>query len=269
MAATERPVRRLVWLYRRFLGAHLRAVLEYRADAVLLIAAAVLTQVAGLLFLLTVFGRIPALAGWGPWQVICVYAMVVVAEGVTSLLFEGTWRLAGMINSGTLDYLLVRPMPVSLQVMSSALGMNGLGNLGLGLALLGVGLAHVRLAWTPATLAWGLLLFASAMLVKLAINLAANAASFWLHSPSSALAYTLHALGDLARYPITVYAVGLRVTLTVIPVAFVGYFPTAHLFGAGTPGRIGALTPLVAVLSLGLAGLVFRAGQRRYESAGH
>jgi ABC-2 type transport system permease protein len=256
-------------LYRRCLGAHLRAVLEYKADALVLFLAAVLTQLAGAMFLLTVFSRVPSLAGWGQWEVICIYAMAAIAEGVGSLFFEGTWHLAAMINSGDLDYLLVRPMPVPLQVMSSAVGMNGLGNLTMGLALLGMALAHVDVAWTPSRVAWALVLLVSALLVKLAVNLAANAASFWLGSPSSALAYSLHALGELARYPITVYAGALRVLLTAVPVSFVGYFPAAHVFDRGVSGRIGTLTPVVAGCCVLGAGLLFRSGLRRYESAGH
>jgi ABC-2 type transport system permease protein len=260
---------RLVFVYRRCLGAHLRAVLEYRADAVILCLAAVLTQLAGVLFLLTVFARIPALAGWSRWEVVCVYATVVIAEGTGSLLFEGAWHLPAMINLGALDYLLVRPYPVPLQVMSSMVGMNGLGNVVLGGVLLGLGIGHVGLVWTPARVGWALALFASALLVKVAVNLAANAASFWLRSPSSALAYSVHALGDLARYPLTVYAVGVRVLLTVVPVGFVGFFPAAHLLGKGASGQVGALTPAVALGCALLAWLVFRAGLRRYESAGH
>ncbi|MFB4270934.1 ABC transporter permease [Nonomuraea sp. GTA35] len=248
---------------------HLRAVLEYRTDAILLAAAAVLTQLAGLIFLLTVFSHLPVLAGWKQWEVVCVYAMVISAEGVCSLLFEGTWHLASMINGGELDYLLVRPMPVVLQVMSSAVGMNGLGNLTMGVVLLTAGLAHVDTNWTVLTVIWALILFLSAILVRLGINLAAGAASFWLLSPSSALAYATQALGDLARYPISVYGPDLRIVLTIVPVAFVGFFPAAHLFDRGPHGWLGALTPVVAMACLLIGGLTFRAGVRRYESTGH
>jgi ABC-2 type transport system permease protein len=260
---------RIGWLYLRCLGMHLRAVLEYKVDALFLFVGTVLTQLAGAMFLPTVFARIPALAGWTPAEAICVYAMVVVAEGVGSLFFEGTWRLAQMINSGALDYLLVRPYPVALQVMSSALGMNGLGNLTLGLGLLGIGLANVDTTWTVSRIAGALALFASALLVRVALNLAANGVSFWLVSPSSALALSLHALGDLARYPVVVYTKGLRTLLTVVPVGFVSFFPAAHAFGRGSSGAIGAFTPVVAATCVALAALVFRAGVRRYESTGH
>ncbi|KOX07360.1 ABC transporter permease [Micromonospora profundi] len=256
-------------IYLRMLGVYVRAVLEYRTDALILIAATVLTQLAGVVFLLAVFAQVPALGGWLRWEVMCVYAMVVLAEGIGSLLFEGTWHLAAFVNLGVLDYLLVRPYPVVLQVTGSTVGPNGLGTTGLGLVLLGLAVPRIDVDWGPAVVAWALILLVSGILVKIAINLATNSTAFWLLSPSSSLAATVHTLGDLARYPITVYGVGVRTVVTMVPLAFVGYFPAASLLGKGVSATIGAFTPLVAAGSLAAAWAYFRLGLRRYESAGN
>ncbi|MEU6074024.1 ABC-2 family transporter protein [Micromonospora sp. NPDC047074] len=258
----------MIRVYLRLLGAHLRAVLEYRYDALLTIGATVLGQGAGLVFVGAVFAQVPELAGWTRWEVVCVYAMVLLAEGVGSLFFEGTWQLAGMINGGDLDYLLVRPYPVTLQVTGSALGVNGLGNVLLGGVLLVGAVGQVDVDWQPVTIGWAVVLLVSALATKVAINLATNSVAFWLLSPSSSLAAGVHVLGDLARYPITVYGVGLRVLLTLLPVTFVGYFPAAALLGKGVSATVGLLTPVVAVLCLIIARQIFKAGLRRYESAG-
>ncbi|GAB3151982.1 hypothetical protein GCM10027290_42010 [Micromonospora sonneratiae] len=255
-------------IYRRLLAAHLRAVLEYRADALLTIGATVLGQLAGLIFVATIFSQVPALDGWTQWEVLCVCAMVMIAEGVGSLLFEGAWHLSGLVNLGALDYLLVRPYPVVLQVLGSAVGVNGLGNLVVGGLLLTSAVGRIDVAWSPLTLLWAGILLVSGLLVKIAINLVTNALSFWLLSPSNSLAVSVHMLGDLARYPLTVYGMGIRSLLTVVPVAFVGYFPTAALLDKGVSTAIGASTPLVALACAVGAWRFFEAGLRRYESAG-
>lgn len=108
-AVVRGPVRRALWLYRRSLGAKVRSVMEYEADFWILMVAAVLTQGVGLVFLWTVFRRIPDINGWGFWEIVIVYAMVYLAEGVGSLFFEGTWRLAWLVNQGELDRVLLRP----------------------------------------------------------------------------------------------------------------------------------------------------------------
>ncbi|MFB6394441.1 ABC transporter permease [Polymorphospora lycopeni] len=258
-----------VRIYRRLLGAHLRAVLEYRADALLTIGAAVLGQLAGLVFVATIFRQVPVLEGWTQWEVLCVCAMVMLAEGIGSLFFEGAWHLSGMVNLGALDYLLVRPYPVVLQVTGAAVGVNGLGNVVFGALLLAVSVGRVDVAWSPVTVLWAGLLLVSGLLVKTAVNLATNALAFWLLSPSNSIAVSVHMLGDLARYPLTVYGTGVRSLLTVVPVAFVGYFPAAALLGKGVPATVGTLTPVVALACAFGAWRVFEAGLRRYESAGN
>ncbi|MFF5182117.1 ABC transporter permease [Micromonospora sp. NPDC000316] len=258
----------LTRVYLRMLGAYLRAVLEYRTDALLLVLATVLTQVAGVVFLLVVFTQVPTLGGWTRWEVMCVYAMVVLAEGIGSLFFEGSWHLAAFVNLGVLDYLLVRPYPVVLQVMGATLGPNGLGGAVLGIGLLVAAAPRIEVDWDPISVGWALLLLGSGVVVKVAINLASNSTAFWLLSPSSSSAATIHTLGDLARYPITVYSFGVRAVLTIVPLAFVGYFPVANLLGKGVSGTIGAFTPVVAAgCALG-AWAYFRRGLRRYESSG-
>ena len=83
-------------------------------------------------------------------------------------------------------------------------------------------------------------------------------------------AFAMHQVGDLARYPITVYAIGIRATLTLlVPFAFVSFFPASALLGRGDYAWVGWLTPLVAAYCVAVAGWVFRRGLRRYESAGN
>ncbi|GAA1752809.1 ABC transporter permease [Luedemannella helvata] len=263
-------MRRTVRLYRRLLGAHLRAALQYEADFWIMIGAAALTQVIGVVFLGAIFAKIPELHGWAFWEVVTVYAMVSIGEGVGSLFFEGTWRLARRINLGELDYLLVRPYPVALQVMGSDVGLHGAGNLVVGGVLLGLGVANSRIEWSLGTVALGVLLLISAIVIKTAISLGTNSGSFWIAGPVSVFGYALHQVGDLARYPITIYALGVRLFIgVVVPFAFVSFFPVAVLLDRGDQAKLGLLTPIVAVYCVVAAWWVFRRGLRRYESAGN
>lgn len=263
-------MRRIIRLYRRQLGAHLRAALQYEADFWILIGAAALMQVVGVVFLGAIFAKIPRLNGWTFWEVIIVYAMVSVTEGVGSMFFEGTWRLAWKINKGELDYLLVRPFPVTLQVMSSDVGLNGIGNIVVGSILLGLGVAHSDIHWSAGKVLLGIVLFISALVIKVAISLATNAFSFWVPGPYSVVGFGIHQVGELARYPITIYAVGVRLAVSVlVPFAFVSFFPVSVVLGRGGSARLGLLTPAVAVYCVLAARWSFRRGLRRYDGAGN
>ncbi|MEV8511795.1 ABC-2 family transporter protein [Dactylosporangium sp. NPDC051484] len=260
---------RLPRLYFRLLGAHLRSLLEYEGDFWIMMVGTALMQVVNIAFLSAVFSKVPAINGWSFWAVVAMFAMVAIAEGVGSLFFEGMWHIAWQINQGELDYMLVRPYPIVLQVSSMQIGVNGLSNIVTGGLMLGAALSHVDVDWSPARVLLGVVVILSAIVIKVAINLATNAAAFWMQSPSPLFAMAVHQAGDLARFPISVYPLALKAALGfALPFAFVSFFPVSFLLGHGR-AWVGLLTPLIAAYSLVASGWIFSRGLRRYESAGN
>jgi ABC-2 type transport system permease protein len=261
---------RVARLYLRLLGAHFRSLLEYEADFVILMIATVLMQVVNIVFLAALFAKVPAINGWTFWSVVMMFGAVALAEGVGSLFFDGMWSLAWQINKGELDYFLVRPYPVALQSSSTNVGVNGLSNIVMGSIMIGTGLVHAGIVWSPWRLLLGVLLLICSIVIKLSINLATNAASFWLSSPSPMFAFAMHQVGDLARFPLSIYPLALKAVLGLaLPFAFISFFPIAYLLDTGSSRWIGLLTPVVALYCAGLAALIFQRGMRRYESAGN
>ena len=270
IAARVRSAQRLVYIYFRCLGQQMKAILAYEADFVVLMFSAVIVQITGFLFIWTVFQRIPNINGWTFWEVVMMYALIFVTEGVGSLFFEGTWRLSNLVYTGQFDQMLLRPVSPIVQVLAGAVGFNGLGNLVTGFGLIAISLANVPIAWTPGRLLMLAILIVSASAIRVAINLASAASTFWIRSPWAMVPVFVHQLGDFAKYPITIYSFAVQAVIVVaVPFAFVSFFPTAFLFGVEAWSLPGLLTPLVAVYSLFMAVTIFRIGLRRYESSGH
>ena len=257
-------------LYIRLLGAHLRALLEYEADFWILAVATVLMQVANIVFLTSLFAKVPELRGWSFWDMVLLFGVVAFAEGIGSFLFEGMWQLARQINTGELDYFMVRPYPVVLQSSSAEVGINGLSNTVIGALMIGTAVAHVEVSWSPWTVALAVLMLLSAVVIKVSINLGTNSVAFWLSGPTPLFAFAVHQAGDLARFPLSIYPVALKAVLgIVLPFAFVSFFPVAYLRGIGQTPWVGLLTPLVAAYCVVVANFIFKRGLLRYESAGN
>ena len=72
----------------------------------------------GLFFIYLIYQKVPTIAGWSFWEIIFIYGILYFSEGIISFLFEGTWLLNGLINHGELDRLLLRPVPIVVQVLS-------------------------------------------------------------------------------------------------------------------------------------------------------
>jgi ABC-2 type transport system permease protein len=271
-AAAARLVaaRRLVYLYFRCLGQQMKAIMAYEANFIVLMFSAVLVQLAGLAFIWAIFQRIPDVNGWTFWQVVMMSALIFVTEGVGSLFFEGTWRLSYLVYTGQFDQMLVRPISPIVQVLAGAVGFNGLGNIVTGFVLIGIAMANVPVQWTPGRVLMLVILLVSAATIRVAINLASAASTFWIRSPWSMVPMFVHQLGDFAKYPITIYSVAVQALIVVaVPFAFVSFFPTAFVFGVEAWSLAGLLTPLVAIYAVVMAVWIFRVGLNRYESSGH
>jgi ABC-2 type transport system permease protein len=270
MADRLRPVRRGIYLYFRLLGQQMKSILAYQADFVVLLFSAVVVQFAGFLFIWTIFQRIPSINGWTFWQVVTMYALIFITEGVGSLFFEGTWMLGWLVWSGQFDQMLVRPVSPIIQVIAYRVGFNGLGNIVTGFTLIGLGIANSSVQWSAGRVLMLVVLVASAATIRVALNLGTAASGFWIRNPWSMVPMFVHQLGELAKYPITIYSLGVQALIVVaIPFAFVSFFPTAFIFGLDAWSLPALLTPLVAVYCLFVAVSIFRRGMRNYESSGH
>ena len=270
VAARLRPARRLVYIYFRCLGQQMKAILAYEADFAILMFSAVLVQIVGFAFIWAIFQRIPSVNGWTFWQVVMMYALIYVTEGVGSLFFEGTWRVSQLVYDGQFDQMLLRPISPIVQVLAGAVGFNGLGNIVTGMVLIGISMANSPIEWTPGRLVMFAILLVSTSTIRVAINLGSAASAFWIRTPWSLVPTFVHQLGDFAKYPITIYSLGVQALIVVaVPFAFISFFPTAYVFGMEAWSLAGLLTPLVALYCLFIAVVLFRIGLRRYESTGH
>jgi ABC-2 type transport system permease protein len=263
-------LRHAVFLYRRSLGAVMRSILEYPADFWILIVAGLITETLGLAFIGIVMARVPHINGWSFPEMVLIYGLTGLSAAIVPTVADGIWQLSWRIHSGQLDYMITRPSAPLLQMMSSWVGFNGIGDLFAGAALVGWALTRVDIAWSPGMVAASLVLLLSTMAIRLAIAVAANSVSFWLKMPAPFFAMSVWQVGDLARYPLGIYSLPMRVLLgAAIPFAFAGFFPAAWLLGRGGYAWLGALSPLVAVAAWVAAVWIFRRGLRSYESAGN
>ncbi len=258
---------RVVWLYGRLLRQHVLARLSYETDILLSIGASALTQALGLVFLRVVFDRIPSVRGWTFWDAVLLYGLLLVVRGLAAAFGDGAWSIGGAIQRGGLDRLLLRPLPVLLQLYGSSFGWSAVADIGLGAAVLATAVAHAPVVVSARTVLALAIALPSGAAVYGSAMLAANAIGFWTIGARGPVAFLLHGVSELAKFPLTVYPRLLADVLTwCLPFAFLSFYPARTLMGDS--GLAVWLSPVVGGGSLLCAGLIWRAGLRRYEGTG-
>jgi ABC-2 type transport system permease protein len=261
-------------IYFKLVGMALKSMTQFRVDFLVGVAGVIVQNGVNLLAIGVILGRFHDLAGWTVWEIVFLYGIWMVGNSLYSLLFLHLSSLDRYIIEGTFDRFLVHPLSPFLQLLGEDVNMNGVADVVFGLACLALSMTNLGLAFNPLQWAFLCVVLLSAALIELGITLFFASTAFWT-GHSTALINTVNQVNwnMTQQYPLEMFGRGFRVFVTCfIPVAFINYYPARWLLGKITPGDPGYflsfLSPLVALLLLSAACLVWAKGLRQYTSTG-
>ncbi|WP_327246130.1 ABC transporter permease [Streptomyces sp. NBC_01320] len=224
--------------------------------------------------ILLMFAHVDELGGYTLPEIALLYGASGTAFGLADLVLGSMDRLGRRVRDGTLDTLLVRPVPVLAQVAADRFALRRLGRITQGLLVLGYGLAVLDIAWTPLKVVMILLMLLSGAAIFGAVFVGGAAFQFFAQDAAEVQNSFTYGGNTLLQYPPTVFAKDLvRGVTFVVPLAFVNWLPALYVLGReyplGLPEWVAFLPPVVAGVCWALAGAAWRAGLRSYRSTGN
>ncbi|MFF4100350.1 ABC transporter permease [Streptomyces sp. NPDC001903] len=219
------------------------------------------------------FSHVDALGGFTLPEIALLYGSSSASLGLADLLLGNTDRIGVRIRDGSLDTMLVRPVPVLAQVAADRFALRRVGRIGQGLAVLVWAVSELDVEWTagkvllvPSMVLAGAALFGAVMVAGAAFQFVAGDAAEVQNS------FT-YGGNTMLQYPPTVFAKDLlRAVTFIVPLAFVNWLPALYVLGRpyplGLPGWVAFVSPLVAAVVFVPASLAWRAGLRSYRSTG-
>lgn len=259
--------------YRAVLASRVAAQLSYRTSFVADLLANAGVGISEFATVYVVFSAVDHLGGLDVWQASLVFALANLTFAVADLLVGHLDRLPTFLREGTLDALLLRPLPVLAQLATAEVSLRRIGRLLVAAVVLVVAWprAGVEASWTSGfLLGWSVL---GGVAVFSAIFVAAGALQFWLVEGGEAVNSITYGGANAAQYPASVFPGPLRWLFSyVVPASFVAYLPVLALTGqpgpAGLPAWLGWCSPLAALAVGVVALLLWRAGVRHYTGTG-
>ncbi|MFF8268821.1 ABC transporter permease [Streptomyces sp. NPDC016562] len=219
------------------------------------------------------FSHVDVLGGFTLPEIALLYGSCSASLGLADLTLGNTDRIGARIRDGSLDTMLVRPVPVLAQVAADRFALRRLGRIAQGLGVLAWAISRLDLEWTagkvllvPVMVLAGAGIFGAVMVAGAAFQFLAGDAAEVQNS------FTYGGC-TMLQYPPTVFAKDLLRGVTfVVPLAFVNWLPALYVLGRpdplGLPGWAAFLSPLVALAVFVPASLAWRAGVRSYRSTG-
>jgi ABC-2 type transport system permease protein len=260
-------------IYRRIVGARVRAQLQYRLSFALTVIGNMLLSSLDFAAILVLFGQVDALGEWSVGQVALLYGISCVSFALTDLAVGQLDQLPRMIREGEFDQILVRPLGSLLQVVSADVALRHLGRLLQGLAVLVVAVTQVDVDWSIGRAAMLVVAIVAGSAIFAGIWVAFSSIAFWLVDSQEVSNAFTYGGSFTAQYPVNIFGRWLRnLVVFVIPLAFVSYFPALYVLGKedelGLPGALQFASPAVAVATGAAAWIVWRTAVRRYRSVG-
>lgn len=259
--------------YRLITAMWIRSTMAYRASFALTAFGNFAATALDFVAILLMFSQVDRLGGYGLGEIAFLYGAASTAFGVADLAMGSMERLGTRVRDGTLDTLLVRPVPVLAQVAADRFALRRLGRITQGLLVLAYAFWSVDIAWTPLKVLLVPLMLISGAGIFAAVFVLGAAFQFVAQDASEVQNSVTYGGNTLLQYPPTVFADDLvRGVTFVVPIAFVNWLPGLYVLDRpaplGLPEWAAFAPPLVALACLALAGLAWRAGLRSYRSTG-
>lgn len=260
-------MKRNLKIYFTLLYANLKILTRFRADFILLILSGSLTQTLGVIFILTIFNRIPSIDGWNLQEILLIFSIVYVVEGLVSIFFDGLWSLTSVINSGEFDRILLRPISPMIQIATLGFGSQGIGN-----SLIGIVLLCYSMVSLDILNIWNIFLvfifIITGVVIRVSINYCVATISFWTKN-GNPLMIANYTLSEFSKYPMSIFSLPLQALITIVPYAFISYVPTIFLLKKEGSIFLISVYPVMIIYSVYFMFMFFSRAIKRYESSGN
>ena len=267
LAGVRQAPREYVWIARMWV----RSSLAYPTSFWILTVSSALITLLDFVGLALMFHTVPALGGFSLQEIALLYGASGIGIGVADLVIGSVEQIGAYVRTGGLDSMLTRPVPLLVQVCADRFAIRRLGRISQAVVVFAYGAWWVD--WTPAKVGLAVLMLVSACLIFFSLFVTFSCIQFWtLDSTEFANAFT-YGGNTMTQYPMTIFPREVLKGLTfLLPIAFVNWYPCLYLLDRpdpfGMPSWFAVLSPLVAVLTVAVAGLAWRTGVRHYTSTG-
>ena len=262
-------------LYFRLIGLEIRGQLQYRASFLMDMISTGIILAMFFVSLYLVLERFGTIGGWRLGEIAFLYGMVEMSFGLMDMIFSGfdPGHFGLRIRKGTFDQMLLRPLPLTLQVFGSQFVMRRLGRILQGATVLIYGFTQLDITWT-----WGKTIYLPIVVISQVaffggLFIIGATITFWTVESIEFINIFTYGGTEMISYPMHIYPRWMRDFFTfIIPAMLINYLPALYFLDRQAPFTVPAigpfLAPLAGVIMLVVALAFWRFGVRHYQSTG-
>ena len=262
---------RRVLYYMRVCKAYLRigfvTLVQYPADTVIWILSMLLREASGFIGIITIASVAGGLGNWGIYEICILFSICAIIEAIGQAFLDCVWNISSSIRKGKLDVILVRPASPFVQLLGQRVHFQAVITMVIYIGILAYSMRQFGISGGVGTSLFLLETIICGTIINTGLYTIFNSLNFWIVSGNDVAELVL-TCREFAKYPLSVFPMMIRTFFTyMIPFGFMGYYPVAFLTGKTGAWVIWAM-PLAAFGVASVAGLLWKAGLRGYNSTG-
>ena len=260
-------------LYFRLTQISLLGHMQYRANFIAGILGMIVWNVINLGLIGILVTQFQSLKDWTLWELVFLYCLWLLGHSLYSLFFSHTRQLEEYLIEGTFDQFLLRPASPLIQLLGRELQYTEIADMLIGVA--GISLAYTQLGLGWDVWKWSFFIMAviSGAIIVWAMDLLIACSAFWTGRSRGTFIIVSPFYGLVHQYPVDIFGNTFRIIVTsLLPIAFMNYYPALFLLDkldqAGSGWWLSYLSPVVALLLIGLVSRVWHLALMHYTSSG-
>ena len=262
----------LATVWRKLVGARIRADWQYRTSFLLFLVTQFFAAFLDIVVIVVLFTNVDRLAGWSVAEMAFLYGTASLAFGLADLFVSEVEFVAHHIRHGSFDRFLLRPVGPFLLLCCQEFALRRAGKVLQSLIVLIVALSQVDVDWDVWKVAMVAEMVVTGFVIFGGIWVVASSIAFWAVEVREVANSFTYGGNFVSHYPMEIFGGWLRRLATLVPLAFVAYYPALWVLGRtdphGSPAWLRFAGPLVAAAVVIVARAVWSSGVRHYRSTG-
>ncbi len=253
-------------LFFEYFRIYIQTRMMYRIDFWVEIVTDMMFQMVNLAVIVVAYKLTPTILGWSQAELFFVYGFFMVPYSFFTTFFN-LWNFADRyIVKGEFDRVLTRPMNSIVQLSFENLDPSSLAGAVTGVVIMYFSAQTIGIQWQLLDLVAFFVSVVGGILIYAGIYLFMISLSFFTDAQTGIMPLIWN-IQNYGKFPMDIYNKMIRVLLTwVVPFAFVGVYPAA--FFLRRDGLSLWLTPVIGLIILSIALVIWRFGERSYRGAG-
>lgn len=256
-------------MYKKYLSMHLKSTFEYRLNLLFIAITNVVVSIGEIIAIFLLFKKFDSVGSWGFYEVAFMFGVVTTTYSLAECFGRGFDEFSMLIQKGTLDRLLVRPVNLKLQILCSKVEINKLGRTILGIVVSIISLCNIGISWTFWKVIVLLGMYLCGVLVFLGTMIIGAGVSVFSVENLEFINIITNGAKEIAFYPLNVYKKWLTKVFTyILPVSCFNYLPVTYLLQGSAVSPIYAIAPFLGCLFVIPCMLFFDWSISKYQGAG-